>query len=1339
TPDAVAVVSGETGLTFADLDTGSARLAWLLAESGAGPGGVVALHLERGPAMVVGLLAVLRTGAAFVPLDVAQPAERLRWVLDDSGARLVVSDSPLPGGFGDRVVVRVEGDGPVPVLPERRIDPASAAYVMYTSGSTGRPKGVTVEHRQLAYVCDAWAELYRLRERPLRFVSITGFTTDLFFADFARSALRGGTMVLAPREAITDPALLLDLVERTGGTALEMLPSLAKALGREAVRLGGAPPLELLSVGAEAWPAQDGRDLLELLGPGTELVNAFGTTETTADSCVFRLERGSAESWREAASVPIGRPLPGTVLHVLDDRLRPAAVGELYIGGDGVSRGYHGRPGLTATRFVADPFVPGRTMYRTGDLVRRRDDGVLEHLGRSDDQLKVRGFRIEPAEVEGVLARHAAVDRAVVGVPGEPGRRRLVGYFVPSGARIPTADEFRDFLAARLPEHLVPTAFVALDRFPTLPGGKVDRRALPPPPQVPTPTGPRTEVERVLAGIWREVLEVERVGIDDNFFDLGGDSILGIQVAALARARLGLVWPYRALFDRPTVAELAAAPTLPDAGVEVRAAESEDRCPLSFAQRRLWFLHAHSPGAEHNLPKALRLRGDLDVGALRSALTALVERHEILRTSFHVERDEPVQVVHPPAPVELDLVDLPAGPDQDAALDALLHAETAVVFDLAERPPLRLVLAGLGQRDHVLVVTMHHLLTDDWTNEILLSELAELYRAEVSADPPRLAPLPLRYADFARWQRERLTPEVEERQLSFWRGRLAGLRPFELPADRPRPARRSTAGAAHQVHLPAEVTARLVEFARTRRVTLFTALLAACQLVHSRIAGDPDVAVGTVESGRGQAEVADVAGFFVGTLVIRSTVDEELGFADLVTGMRETVLEAMDHADVPFEQVVKALAPKRDLTGLPLVRTMVVLQNAPARHRDFPGLSAEEVDLPVTAATFDLTTEFRLTGDRLRIVVIHSTDLYDTSTIEQHTARLADVLSAVTLEPDRPLRTMTWAEPVVPEPAAEPWPPVAPVLFAEVVRRHRTEVAVVAGAVELTYGQLARRVEALADRLAERGVRADTLVGVCLARGVDLVVSLLAVLRAGGTLVPIDPEHPEDRIASLLAECGASPVLADAAGVDRLPDGTPVIRVDGDQPVAPRRREVVPRPDDLAYVEYTSGSTGVPKAVMVRHGSLVTCVAHLRADLGVGPGTRMLLHSPVTFDFGLMQVLAPLLSGATVCLSEAGERDGTLTVDEQVRRDRITLLALPPALLSTVDPLSVPGVELVLVGGELCPADLARRWLPHAGFANLYGPAETTMHATGLVLPLASDPGPGASMPIGTPIAGNRA
>ncbi|MCS7482527.1 non-ribosomal peptide synthetase [Umezawaea endophytica] len=1335
TPDAVAVVCGETSLTFADLDAGSARLAWALVESGAGPGVVVALHLERGPAMVVGLLAVLRAGAAFVPLDVAQPAERLRWVLDDSGARVVVSDSSLSGGFGDRVVVRAEVDESVPVLPERWVDPASAAYVMYTSGSTGRPKGVTVEHRQLAYVCDVWAELYRLLERPLRFVSITSFTTDLFFADFARSALRGGTMVLAPQEAITDPVLLLDLVERTGGTALEMLPSLAKALGREAVRRGGAPPLELLSVGAEAWPAQDGRDLLALLGPGTELVNAFGTTETTADSCVFRLELGAVESWREVAFVPIGRPIPGTVLHVLDDRLEPVAVGELYIGGDGVSRGYHGRPGLTASRFVADPFVPGRTMYRTGDLVRRRDDGVLEHLGRSDDQLKVRGFRIEPAEVEGVLARHAAVERAVVGVPEEPGRRRLVGYFVPAGGRTPAREELRDFLAARLPEHLVPTAFVALERFPTLPGGKVDRRALPPPPQVPAVTEPRTEAERVLVGIWREVLEVERVGVDDNFFDLGGDSILGIQVAALARARLGVVWPYRALFDRPTVAELAVSPTLPDAGVRVRDVGSEDQLPLSFAQRRLWFLHTHSPGAEHNLPKALRLRGDLDVGALRSALTALVERHEILRTSFHVQGDEPVQVVHPSAPVELEPVDLP---DQHAALDALLRTEIAVVFDLAERPPLRLVLARLGQRDHVLVVIMHHLLTDDWTNEILLSELAELYRAAVSGDPSRLAPLPLRYADFARWQRERLTPEVEERQLSFWRGKLAGLRPFELPADRPRPARRSMAGAAHEVHLSAEVTARVVEFARARRVTLFTTLLTACQLVHSRIAGDQDVAVGTVESGRGQAEVAGVAGFFVGTLVIRSTVDEELGFADLVADTRETVLEAMDHADVPFEQVVKALAPKRDLTGLPLVRTMVVLQNAPARQRDFPGLSAEEVDLPITTATFDLVTEFRLIGDRLRIVVTYSTDLYNASTVERHTAQLVDVLSAVTQEPDRPLRTMTQAAPVVHEPAAGPSLPVAPVLFAEVVRRHHAEVAV-AGAIELTYGQLARRVEALADRLAECGVGAETLVGVCLPRGVDLVVSLLAVLKAGGTLVPIDPEHPADRIASLLADSGASPVLADAAGVDRLPAGTSVIRVDGDQPVAPRRREVVPRPDNLAYVEYTSGSTGVPKSVMVRHGSLVNCVADMRVNLAVGPGTRMLLHSPVTFDFGLFQVLTPLLSGATVCLSEAGERDGTLTLEEQVRRDRITLLALPPALLSIVDPKSVPGVELVVAGGELCPADLARRWLPHAGFANFYGPAETTLHATGLVLPRAADPGPGASMPIGTPIAGNRA
>ncbi|MGC7102151.1 amino acid adenylation domain-containing protein [Amycolatopsis lurida] len=1328
TPDAIAVRYGPAGVSFAELDHDSARLAFRLAEGGAGPGKAVALHLDRGPAMVTGVLAVLRTGAAFVPLDPAYPAGRLRWLLEDSGATQVVSDSPLPGGSGTAEVVPVDAPG-TELLPERRIDRASAAYVMYTSGSTGPPKGVVVEHRQLAHVCGMWEELHGLRVRPPRFVSVTGFATDLFFADFARSVLFGGTLILAPREAIGDPARLLDLIERTGGTALEMLPSLAKALGREAVRRGGMPPLDLVSVGSEAWPGADGRELRGLLDPGTVLVNAYGTTETTVDSCVYRV--AAPEDW--PGSVPIGRPVPGTTAYVLDEDLAEAEVGELYVGGDGVARGYHGRPGLTASRFVPDPFLPGRTMYRTGDLVKRWENGELEHLGRVDDQLKIRGFRIEPAEIENVLARHPGVDRAVVASPAEPGRRRLVGYFVSAEAEAPTADRLREFLAARLPEHLVPTAFVELEAFPLLPGGKVDRRALPAPPRVPDGAEPRTETERVLAGIWREVLEVDHVGTDDNFFDLGGDSILGIQVAALARTRLGVVWPYRALFDRPTVAELAALPS--ESVTEVRVAESGDRFSLSFAQRRIWFLHTHSPSAEYNLAKALRLRGELDVGALRSALTAMVARHEILRTSFPVERDEPMQLVHPPAPADLQLVDV-AG---EQGLDELLHAEAGVVFDLAERPPLRLVLAKLGPREHVLVLNLHHLLTDDWTSQILLSELAEHYRAAVTGEPSRLAPLPARYADYARWQAEHLTDELADRQLSFWRARLAGARPYELPVDRPRPARRSTAGAAHRTELSPEVTARLVEFARTRRATLFTTLLTACKLVFARLGGDPDVAIGTVESGRERAEFADVAGFFVGTVVLRSTVDEELSFGELLARVRETVLEAMGNADVPFDRVVSALAPKRDLAALPLVRTVVVMQNAPVRAGEFPGLSAAEVDLPMITANLDLTTEFRMSGDRLRIVVNYSTELYDRRTVERFAGQLTEVLSAVTDAPDRPLRTMPLTAPVPAEAITGPSLPVTPVLFGELARRHHDEVAVMAGAVELTFGELAERAEALADRLAELGAGPEVPVAVCLRRGLDMVVSVFAVFQAGAVLVPVDPGHPLDRIAFVLADSRAAMVLTDETGVDRLPGGTPVLRVDGDQPIAPKRREVVPHPDNLAYVEYTSGSTGVPKAVMVAHRSLVNCVADARAQLGIGPGARALLHSPITFDYGLWQLLMPLLSGAAVCLSEAGERDGTLTLAEQIRRDRVTTVALTPTLLSTVDPEAVPGLALVLAGGERCPAELARKWLAHTAFVNLYGPTEATLASTGLMLPRGADPGPGATMPIGRPILGNVA
>ncbi|MFD8863735.1 amino acid adenylation domain-containing protein [Streptomyces sp. NPDC059590] len=1377
TPDAPAVIAEDEQLSFAELDRRSSVLAHALTERGAGPERLVGLSVRRGAAMAVGVLGVLKSGAAYVPLDPAHPKARLRWMAEDAGVRVVVAEPGTAGLFdglaGLTVMDHTAGaraGGEAEAPSAARPAPEDLAYVIYTSGSTGPPKGVAVEHRQLAHIWAAWDELYGLRAEPLRFVSVTSLSVDLFFADMLRSVFAGGALVIAPDEAVTEPARLLELVERHGGTAVETMPGLATELVREAGRAGrGMPPLRLLSVGSEGWAARDYRELAGRLHPDTVVVNAYGTTETTIDSCAL-LPRPTPEAVRavQGRYLPIGRPLARTAAYVLDSGLRPVRdgqQGELYLGGSGVARGYHGRAALTAGRFVADPFASdGARMYRTGDLVRWGDDGNLEYLGRTDEQLSVRGFRIEPGEIEAVLLRYPGVRRAAV-TAGEEGRQGLVGYVEPEtgdGAPVrPSGDALRVFLTDSLPAHMVPAAFVVLDRLPLLPGGKLDRRALPAPERGAAYVPPRTDAERALAGIWAEVLGVERVGAEDNFFNLGGDSVIGIQAAALARSRLGVGWPYRALFDRPTLAELAAvlAPAEP-AGPPVRSAPpsgagADERLPLSFAQQPLWFLHDYEPGAEYNIGKALRLTGLLDVAALRKALTEVASRQDALRTTFQKVDGQGAQVVVAPGEVALESVDLrdtDAGPSVEDALEQVLREEYGTVFDLRAAPPLRALLIRLGDKEHVLALTMHHLITDGWANEVLLSELAHCYSAAVRGEPAELPPLAARYADFTRWQREHLVGADADRRLDYWRARLDGLTPTELPTDRPRPATRSTAGAAEWATVPAEVTGRLKELSRARQVSLFTTLMAAAQLLLSRHCRQADVAVGTAESGRGRAEWADLVGYFVNTVVIRSTVDERQAFGDFLGQVRDTLLDAVAHADVPFERVVRALGPERDPARSPLVSAMVVMQNAPAGEPDFAGLTAEDLELPTVAANFDLTLEFRERGDELRLYANYNTDLYDGATVRRLSAQLTALLAEIAADPERPLRLLPMggdgressALSAPPLPSSRERPSGgAHEQFEEWARRTPEQLAVLHGGTELTYRELDERANGLAHRLVARGVGPETPVGICLERSPDLIVALLAVLKSGGVMVPLDPGYPRERLALLLADTGTRVVLTREPLHDVLPGDTTVTCLDPGGAEPPARAAAPPRtevgPSNLAYVLYTSGSTGRPKGVMITHGSLALAAEDARRVFGFGPATRTLLHLSICFDCGLWQALTPLFSGATLCLSEAGERDGTLGLAEQLRRDGVTLLLLTPALLATVAPDEVPALETVLACGEVCPPELAAGWLPGRTFVNAYGPTETTVMSTAHLLPAGTDPGTVAgAVPIGGPVNGAR-
>ncbi|MGW5134444.1 amino acid adenylation domain-containing protein [Streptomyces sp. NPDC004135] len=1415
TPDAVAVVHGERRLTFRELDARTERLARHLVHLGVGPDVLVGLCVERGLDMAVGVLGVLRAGGAYVGLDPAHPSQRLRRTAEDAGLRLVVTRrrlAPLLPDGPRPVLLDALPEHPAPPPGRPRPAPGSLAYLMYTSGSTGTPKGVLVTHGNLMSVHHAWERLYGLDGNPLTLVSVTGLTVDLFLADLLRSVCAGGTLVIAGREVISDPPRLFDLLTRSGGDAMELVPSLAKALAREARTRGTRiPRMRLMSVGSEGWLTEDCRALLRAVAPGSTVVNAYGTTETTVDSCVLFLD--GEDVLDGAATVPVGPAVAGTTVHVLDAALRPVpdgASGELYLAGPGLARGYHGRPGATALAFVADPFgAAGARLYRTGDLVRRRADGHLDFLGRTDAQLKIHGHRVEAAEVENALAASPGVRAAAVAVKEDgSGRRRLVGYVVPDadavGApdaerlRAGLAERLRAGLAERLPEHMVPAVFVTLDRLPLLPGGKIDRRALPD-PRGPRPDGagseaPRTATERVLARVWSEVLGVRRIGRHDDFFrTLGGDSVLAMQVISRARDALGTPLPPGALFRAPTLAALAtlaeeSEAALPDPGPEsgtddARAVSAQDpepgpdsapagsearhlpgaegrgavRLEPSFAQQRLWFLHHYDPGPAYHVSLALRLVGLLDTDALEDALQRVVARHEGLRTTFDTEAGRCVQVVHPharPALVHSDLGGLPQAA-RDRETRRLQHADLARPFDLTALPLLRPRLIRLGEREHLLTLTAHHIITDDWSYEVLAAELGACYTAAVTGSDPAAAlpALPLRPADHAARQRRRLSAGRAERHLAHWRRHLAGMEPLELPRDRPSTARTGPAGRIRRT-LPPPLRDHLTALGRDQGATLFTTLLAACTLLLARRTGRQDVAVGTVVSGRDDRDLEGLIGFFPNTLVLRGSVDERRTFADLLSAVRDTVADAMDHADLPFDRLVEELAPDRRSGRDPLVQVLIVMANTPARKREFAGLAVTEEDVPAVAADFDLTVEFRDTPGGLVTDLLYRSDLFDASTVERLADALEDLPARLVRDGHRPLRELPHLT------AAErrqltAWQDGGPAedgrcaheVFAGHARRTPGALAVVRGEERLTYGELERGANRLAHRLVDAGLGPDAVAGICLERGPGFVVAALAVLKAGGAFLPLDPAHPRDRLAAVLDDAAPRLIITDGDHAPLLPPGTvPVIRPDleGERAALARRPATPPRPTalprHLAYLVHTSGSTGRPKGVQIPHAGLTALAADSRRTLGLGPGARMLQHLSCAFDGGLWQILMPLLTGATVCFSLPEEQLDPRALARRVRADGVTVLMLPPALLATLDPAALPEHVLVCSAADVCPPATADAWAARHPFANLYGPTETTMCSTGHLVPHpAAGPVAGPDgVPIGRPVAGAR-
>jgi amino acid adenylation domain-containing protein len=1344
-PEAVALSFADGDVTYGALDARANRLAAHLRAHGAGPETRVALSVDRSAALVVAVLAIVKAGAAYVPLDASYPEDRLAFMLEDAGVSLLVVDGEVPAAlasFAGPVVSLTRDAALIAARDATRADvpvsPETLAYVVYTSGSTGTPKGIGIPQHAVVRLV---RETDYVRVAPDdRIAQVSNTSFDAFTFEAWGALLNGATLVGMERDTtLSAPALVAAIRER-GVTAAFLTTALFNHVAAEIP--DGFRTMRHLMFGGEASDPASVRRVLEA-GPPQRLLNAYGPTESTT----FAAWHLVTEVPEGAATVPIGLPLANTTLYVLDGAMQPVplgATGELYIGGEGLARGYLARPGLTAERFVPSPFGDGARLYRTGDGVRRRPGGAIEFVERLDEQVKIRGFRIELGEVEAALAAHPAVKEAcVLAREDAPGDRRLVAYAVSSDEHAATPAVLRLHLQQSLPEYMVPGAFVLMDRFPLTPNGKLDRRALPA-PDAESFAGegfaePRGPVEEMLAAVWADVLRLDRVSATANFFELGGHSLLATQVVSRVREVFRVELPLRALFEAGTVRDLAlrveaareAEDDLPPPIVPV---DRDGPLPLSFAQERLWFLDQFEPGGSvYNMPLVADVHGPFDADALRSALTALVERHEALRATFADEGGRPVQRVTPPAPFDLPVFDLSQSTETEREEETERHvaAEAQTPFDLASGPLLRARLVRHGAERHVLLLTMHHIVSDGWSLGILFREVSALYEAARSGAPSPLSPLPVQYADFAVWQRRHLSGARLDRQIAYWRDRLSGAPTvLELPTDRPRPANQTFRGDVLGFVLEPELAEGIRALARREGATPFMALLAAFQVLLSRYARQSDVVVGSPIAGRNRGETEGLIGFFVNTLALRADLSADPSFRDLLAQVRETTLGAYAHQDLPFEKLVEELAVERSMSYTPIFQVMFALQNAPTGAMEIPGVRMAPRDVDRGTAKFDLTLNLEDAGEAMAGAFEYASDLFDRATVGRMAGHYARLLRALVDDPDARVSTarlLTEDEEALvvrgfnDRTARPSYVRDATMhrLFEAQVRATPDDEAVVHADGTLTYAQLNDRANRLARYLRTRGVGPDVRVGVLMERTPDLIVALYAVLKAGGAYVPLDPAYPAERVAFMLEDTAVPVLLTQERLVDKLPPTqAEVFAVDAHWARAAAFEggdlEGGAGPDNLAYLIYTSGSTGRPKGVQLEHRSAVIVLQWMRDELPADLRRSVLASTSVCFDVSIAEIFGTLSWGGRIVLVRNALSLANLPDGHEVAMASMVPSAAAELLRMQALPKSLRSMNL---GGEPVKPALAHD-LYATGHVeqvvNLYGPSEDTTYTTAL-------------------------
>ncbi|MBV9496874.1 MAG: amino acid adenylation domain-containing protein, partial [Acidobacteria bacterium] len=1364
--DAIAVVCGDARLTYGELDAKSATLALHLQSHGVQPDQLVGLCLERSLDMIVGMLGILRAGGAYVPLDPNYPGERLAYMVRDSRAAIVLTEASLQDKLttlfpeGTHVIAldsewtqiaehaaTLQSAG---VTLKQKVTPRHLSHVIYTSGSTGQPKGVAIEHHSPVTLVHWATEVYDRAELS-EVLASTSICFDLSVYEIFVTLANGGTIVLVPN------ALgLASLPPAQGITLINTVPSAAEELVRleaipESVRtinLAGEPLSRVLV--DKLYETTNVEKVYDLYGP---------SEDTTYSTFTLRVKD---------ARPTIGRPIANTQVYILDrhGRVQPIGVpGELHIAGDGLAREYLHRPELTSEKFIANPFEAGTRMYRTGDLARWLDDGTIQYLGRIDTQVKVRGFRIEMGEIEARLAEHPAIQDAAVIARGEGASKELIAFYRArdlSAEELPK-EELRAYLLRTLPEYMVPAAFVSLVAIPLSPNGKIDRRALSRMDVTTTAVAgssyvaPRTEAERRTVAVWAEVLgrDPETIGIHDDFFEAGGHSLLGTRLISRLRSEFDADLPLKTLFESTTVAQLAeaiATARKSDVPPIVPFDRSQyESLPLSFSQERLWFINQLEPNsAAYNVPAAVVIEGELDVDRLKAAFDVVIERHENLRTVF-VNRDgRSQQQILNRVEIALDLTDLTHIADTDARAEEaqrLCRADVAKPFDLATGPLVRGKVIRLGEHEHLLMLNMHHIISDGWSIGVLIRELGAILNGAT------LPALPIQYADYALWQREWLEGSgVLEQQLGYWRTRLAGVsESLNLPTDHPRPSVQNPAGADYAFTLDAELTAGLERVAEERGATLYMVLLAAFQTLLHRYSGQDDICVGSPIANRQYGETEALIGMFVNTLALRTQVQGDDVFADLLARVKTTCLEAYEHQDAPFEKVVDALQLRRDLASTPLFQVMLVLQNEDlgfvpdSRIRPFP--------LESGISKFDLTLDLMETPDGLAATLQYRTVLFERTTIARMAEHFAAVCRAIAATPSARVGELAMLGDAEKQHLLRGLNDTRVdyrtdqclhELFLAQVDAFADNVAVISGDERLTYRQLHERARSLALYLQSEGVQPDSLVGVCMERSLKMVIALYGILLAGGAYVPLDPDYPEDRLRHMVEDCGATIVLTQEALRAKLAtfvsEDTRVItqwpaHLDGTL-----AKNVTP--SNLAYVIFTSGSTGRPKGVMNEHRGIVNRLLWMQDAYQLDATDAVLQKTPYSFDVSVWELFWPLFTGATLVMAKPeGHKDPAYLVDT-IQQQQITTLHFVPSMLQVFlehDAASqCASLKRVVCSGEALPSVLVRRFaerLPHATLYNLYGPTEAAVDVTAWTCPKTDIPN---AIPIGKPIANTQ-